>query len=98
MSFRANGTYSATGVETLDDVKLPAMYYGTDPDDPAKVWSLNDLQDNGTGIGTVDIVFADAGSVNRDDLRQVRLMGDELRFEMFHHATYGPLVFELIRD
>jgi hypothetical protein len=35
--------------------------------------------------------------VVRDKLRNIRLMGDQLRFEFFHFGVYGPLTFELNR-
>jgi len=97
MEFRGDGTYSATAVEVVDGFSGPALYYGTDDDDPAKRWRIDDLQASQLGIGIIDIVF-DAGSVNRDPISAIRLMGDRLEFEMMHHGQYGPLVFQLVRD
>jgi hypothetical protein len=97
MTFRADGTYSASASEILDEERTVAMYYGIDDDSPLKTYSLDDLQANGKGRGTIDIDFGQ-GSVNRDDLRNVALMGDELQFEFWHRATYGPLTFQLKRS
>jgi hypothetical protein len=97
MTFRSDGTYSATSGEILDAQAMVAMYYGTDDDSSRKVYSLDDLQANGKGRGTIDIDFG-LGSVNRDELRNVALMGDDLQFEYWHQGTYGPLTFRLKRS
>jgi hypothetical protein len=97
LKFRADGTYSSVGSEVLDGSRQPAMYYGTDADDPDKVWRIDDLQASGLGVGIIDIVFG-GDSVNRDPISGIRLMGDQLQFELMHHAMYGPLVFQLVRD
>jgi hypothetical protein len=97
LAFRADGTYSSVASEVLDGSKQPAMYYGTDADDPDKVWRIDDLQDSGLGVGIIDIVFG-GDSENRDEISAIRLMGDRLEFEMMHRGAYGPLVFQLVRD
>jgi hypothetical protein len=99
LAFRPDGTYSSTG-ELLDFHLIPGMYYGTDNDDPGKRWRIDDVQASGLGAGFIDIAFgaAGGGSVNHDPVSAVRLMGDRLEFEMLHHGTYGPLVFQLVRD
>jgi hypothetical protein len=97
LTFRADGTYSSRVGEVLDAYPVPAMYYGTDDDDPDKRWRIDDLQASGLGVGIIDIVFG-GGSVNRDTISAIRVVGDRLEFEMMHHGTYGPLVFQLIRD
>jgi hypothetical protein len=96
LTFRADGTYSSVVGEVLDSFPVPAVYYGTDADDPDKRWRVDDLQASGLGVGIIDIVF-DGDSVNRDPISGIRLMGDQLQFELMHHARYGPLVFQLIR-
>ena len=96
LTFRADGTYSSTVGEVLDSIPLPAMYYGTDADDPAKKWRIDDLHASGLGVGTIDIFFG-SNSVNCDPISAIRLMGDRLQFEMMHQGTYGPLVFQLVR-
>ena len=97
MTFRADGTYSAVSTEVLDGQEMIAMYYGMDEDSPAKKYELNDLQANLKGVGDIDVVF-DQGSVNRDDLRNVALMGDKLQFDYVHAGVYGPLTFRLHRS
>ena len=94
-AFDADGTYSAHTGEELDGVRMIALYYGSDDDAPLKKYAITDLQDSGLGIGEIDIYF-DTGTV-RDSLRNVRLMGDKLEFEMFHDNRYGPLTFRLAR-
>ena len=97
-TFRADGTYSAKSPESFDGVQMVAMYYGIDADSPSKRYRLNDLQDNQQAIGDIDIVFdVDATSANRDDLRHITLMGDKLKFELFHALVYGPVTFQLTR-
>jgi len=97
MTFRSDGTYSARSDDVLDGQDMIAMYYGMDEDSPNKVWHLVDVHDDGTASGTIDIVF-DVGSVNRDEIRQIRLMGDKLQFEYWHFKTYGPVLFQLKRS
>src|SRR5262249_54620823 len=71
MTFRSDGTYSARSDDVLDGQDMIAMYYGMDEDSPNKVCHLVDVHDDGTASGTIDIVF-DVGSVNRDEIRQIR--------------------------
>lgn len=93
ITFRADGTYSGVALAGSDQ---PAFYYGTDDDSPEKGYELNDLQDDGEGIGHIDIVFW-ALNTNRGDLRDIRLMDDQLQFEFFHRGQYGPLTYQLYR-
>lgn len=94
ITFRADGTYTGVAEETAEG--YPAFYYGTDDDAPEKVYELNDLQDDLEGIGQIDIFFF-VGSVNRGELRNIRLTGNELEFEFFHRGEYGPLLYQLYR-
>jgi hypothetical protein len=94
--FRDDGTYSAASQANQLGNWQPAFYYGTDEDSPAKLYELNDLQDSLKGIGQIDIVFS-ADSVNRGELRNIKLMGDQLEFEFFHRGEYGPLTYRLYR-
>jgi hypothetical protein len=48
-------------------------------------------------VGQIDVVFGPEPGV-RDELRNVRLMGDQLEFELFHMAQYGPVTFQLYRQ
>lgn len=97
VTFRADGTYSARALVSGDDPALhdPAFYYGTDDDSPEKLYALNDLQD-GLGTGQIDIVFWE-GNINRGELSNVELMGNQLQFEFFHRGEYGPLTYQLYR-
>jgi hypothetical protein len=94
-TFNADGTYSATTHEELDGVQMIALYYGSDEDSPLKKYAITDFQASRLGAGEIDIYFA-KGTL-RDSLRNVRLMGDNLEFEMFHQGRYGPLTFQLSR-
>jgi hypothetical protein len=93
ITFRDDGTYSSYALSGSTE---PALYYGTDEDSPEKVYDLNDLQDDLEGIGQIDIFFW-AGNVNRGELRNIALMGNQLEFEFFHRGQYGPLTYQLYR-
>jgi hypothetical protein len=96
ITFRDDGTYS--GVAQLNQLGdwQPAFYYGTDEDSPEKRYELNDLQDSLKGIGQIDIFFWE-GNTSRGDLRNIKLMGDQLEFEFFHGGQYGPLTYRVYR-
>lgn len=94
--FNADGTYSAVSHEILDGTEMIALYYGMDEDSSKKRYALTDFQASGLGIGEIDVVF-DVATTVRDELRNIRLMGDKLEFEMFHFGEYGPLTFQLYR-
>ena len=97
VTLRDDGTYSAHAlVNAFVDPGQPAFYYGTDEDSPFKQYAVLDFQESGLGIGQIDIYFF-PGSVNRGDLRNIRLMGDQLEFEFFHRSQYGPLTYRLYR-
>ena len=96
VTLRSDGTYSAMTTEAPDGISEPAFYYGSDEDSPEKRYWINDLQDDLEGTGEIDVYFG-PGNVVRDELRNIRLMGDQLRFEFFHFRVYGPLTFELSR-
>ena len=98
VTLREDGTYSAASTEVLDGADMIALYYGTDNDYPAKLYAINDFQDSRLGIGQIDVVFYGAEPGVRDELRNVRLMGDQLEFELFHMRDYGPVTFELYRQ
>jgi hypothetical protein len=95
VTFRDDGTYSAVTTEELDGQHMIALYYGTDDDSPLKKYAINDFQDSRLGVGQIDIFFGT--DVNRDELRNIRLMGDKLEFEVFHQLQYGPITFQLTR-
>jgi hypothetical protein len=61
------------------------------------VYAVLDLQDSRLGVGQIDIAF-DLDPAVRDGLRNIRLMGDKLEFEMFHFEQYGPITFRLYRQ
>jgi len=96
-TFRADGTYSAQSDEVLDGTQMTALGYGTDPDSPRKIYAINDFQASQLGLGQIDVVFDDgSGSVVRDELRSIRLMGDKLEFDLFHLSQY-TVTFQLRR-
>jgi len=95
-TFRDDGTYSASSSEILDGDNMIAMYYGTDADSSLKKYAINDLQASNLGLGQIDVVF-DQNNVVRDELRNIRLMGSNLEFELFHLTQYGPITFQLRR-
>lgn len=97
ITFRSDGSYRSSTNEVLDGTRMTALYYGTDGDFPQNRYAITDLQASGLGLGEIDIYFDVAGSVTRDDLRNIRLMGDKLELEMFHRHEYGPLTLRLTR-
>jgi hypothetical protein len=98
LTFKGDGTYAAMGDTKADGYQYPAFYYGTDGESPTRTYALNDLQDSLKGVGQIDIVFDDgSGSIVRDELRNIKLMGDRLEFEFFHFSQYGPVTFRLYR-
>ena len=68
-------------------------------DDPSKLYAINDFQDSGLGHRSDRrrLRFGPEPGV-RDSLRNVRLMGDQLEFEVFHMDDYGPITFQLYRQ
>jgi hypothetical protein len=96
-TLRGDGTYSARSDEVLDGMEMTALGYGTDPDSPRKIYAINDFQASRLGVGQIDVVFDDgSGSVVRDELRNVRLMGDKLEFDLYHFSQYA-VTFQLNR-
>jgi hypothetical protein len=56
-----------------------------------------DLHASRLGLGQVDVVFDDgSGSVVRDELRSIRIMGDKLEFDLYHFSQYA-VTFQLNR-
>jgi hypothetical protein len=98
ITFRSDGTYSAISTEVLDGQDMNAMYYGSERDAPNKRWAVVDLTDSGTGAGQIDIVWDEHNETVRDELRNVELMADKLRFDFLHFQRYGPVTFELRRS
>jgi len=96
-TLRSDGTYSAKSGEVLDGNEMTALGYGTDPDSPRKIYAINDFQASRLGVGQIDVVFDDgSGSVVRDELRSIRLMGDKLEFDLYHFSQFA-VTFQLNR-
>jgi len=88
-----DGAFTARTDEALDGNKMVALYYPSDLS--AKTFQINDFQASRLGIGQID-VGSDPTSPARLDLRNVRLMGDKLEFEVFN-GEYGPITFRVSR-
>jgi hypothetical protein len=94
--FTEDGHYSARCIyQEPADCPCRALYYGTDLEDPLKVWSL-DTTDGVTANGLIDIIYwypPDAAyeSGHQGYLADVELdaTGDRLRFD-FMYDEYGP--------
>jgi hypothetical protein len=97
ITFRNNGNYSAKSGEQLDFRDMNAMYYGTEDDNASKKFSINNVQ-SGVGSGNIVIWFGNSGTTTNDDLKNVKLMGNKLSFEILHLKQYGPLTFQLNRQ
>lgn len=101
--FADDGHYSARCIDQEPaDCPCRALYYGTDLDDPLKVWSL-DTTDGVTTNGLIDIIYwypPDAAyeSGHQGYLVDVELdaTGDRLRFDLMYDE-YGPIHYELER-
>ncbi len=94
-TFHEDGTYSAVTDEVLDGSRMIALYYGSDEDSPLKTYAITDFQASRLGVGQIDIYFFQK-SIVRGSLRNVRLMGDQLEFEVFNRE-YGPVTFQVSR-
>jgi hypothetical protein len=99
VTFRSDGTYSATSDEVLDFVPMTAMYYGSNLDNPNKTYAVKNLNGDMTGDGEINITWdATSSQTSRGGLRNVKLMGSKLSFEFFHFNQYGPVTFQLYRQ
>ncbi|MEO7664518.1 MAG: hypothetical protein ABIV26_05275 [Candidatus Limnocylindrales bacterium] len=96
VEFHADETYDATSQPIQLGQWQAAFYHGSDTPNAAKRYHLDDVLDDGTGSGEIDITF-DTGSVVRGELRNIVWMGDRLDFEFFHFGTIGPISFQLVR-
>jgi hypothetical protein len=94
ITLRDDGTYGARSQTNQAGPPQPAFYYGSDEESPEKRYELNDFQDSLKGVGQIDIWF-NKGNTNRGELRNIKLMGDQLEFEFFHRGEYGPLTYRL---
>lgn len=98
-TFRADGTYSAAALSS----NQPALYYGTDDDNPNKRYLLNNVFTNGDGVGWIDVCFTATGTCNstRGELSAVRVCsnGGRLDFDVFAvwNGRRGPLTYRLVR-
>jgi hypothetical protein len=94
--FLASGAYSAdaAGINS-------ATYYGSDMDNPAKVWSLTDLLANGEAVGRMTVWWESAGTVQEGELDSIRVSedGTQLGFRFWRTwaGRYGPIEYDLQR-
>jgi hypothetical protein len=86
VTFGSDGTYSADAPERLDGEEMVPFYWDDEEDSPAKTYTIDDLQDSLKGVGTMGHL----------ELRNIRLMGDLLEFEVFERE-YGPVTVRLSR-
>ncbi|MDP1829612.1 MAG: hypothetical protein Q8L48_40470 [Archangium sp.] len=99
-TFRADGTYSAAALGG----NQPALYYGTDADNPNKRYLLNNIFTNGDGVGWLDVCFAATGtcSSTRGELSAVRVCSSGARLDFDFFAVWngrrGPITYRLQRD
>ena len=97
IEFKADGTYSAKYIDTgPTNPKMPALYYGTDADNPAKTYSITNFLDNGTAIGTI-VIYFDTGTRTTGGLRDIALTGNTLTMNFWHRDTTGPVRLDLVR-
>lgn len=91
----STGHYSCYNVDTD---RMPALYYGTDDDDPRKQIKLTDIRADSKAVGDIVIVFG-IGTTNTDDIKDLCFSEnyDSLYFNIWHHGKYGPLEAKLKR-
>lgn len=94
LQLRADGTYSARTDESFDGSSVTSTYPGTNQESPFKTYEVNDIQADMEGIGQMDVVWAYDVAGTRLQLQNIRLMGDELRFEL---GSSQPMTFRLKR-
>lgn len=98
ITFKSDGTYTASSNEVLDGRSTFPMYYGGQQDSPKDTYSVDNFQ-NGLGSGVFNIVFTDgSGSVVPEDMQNIKLMGNKLSFNFKHFNKYGPLNYQLTRQ
>ena len=96
--FRADGTRQrAARARRPSGRRRRRRTIGVDDDRPLKKRRINYFQASNKGVGGIHIAF-DLKGVVRDELRNVKLMGDQLEFELFHMGQYGPVLLQLFRD
>jgi hypothetical protein len=95
ITLRADGTYLANSDEVLDGMEMRALYYPIDDGDPGNQWVVAEVVG---GIGRGEIRLVESGYTNVDVLREIKLMGDVLVFEVFNPGTAGPRVYTLLRE
>lgn len=93
VEFRADGTYSAH----CGNSACAAMYWGVDSDSADKKYSIDTVNESGTGFGQIAIGFS-GGNVGKGELRNITfdVGGNNLSFNLWY-GTYGPLDFVLAR-
>lgn len=97
LTFRADGSYSGHALTAPPTHEpLAALYWGSDQDLPSKTYVMHDLQDDGTGRGEITIA-AYTGETTRADIKNLRLMGNSLTFEVFS-GSRGPVTYRLTRE
>jgi hypothetical protein len=75
-----------------------ALYFGPDGDAPDKHYSVDDIEEDGEAVGTIDINLGSGNSV-RNRLEAIVLSADlnHLRFYYLYCGQYGPLQYDLHR-
>ncbi|MFN0029346.1 MAG: hypothetical protein ACKV2O_19495 [Acidimicrobiales bacterium] len=99
VEFRADGTYSVSSSSG------PGFYYGSNLDDPNKVYAVTGSYPDGQpGSGTLRITWGNPNLPNPQtvgDLTQVRFSdnSDQLHLEFWStwSGRYGPIVYDLTR-
>jgi hypothetical protein len=92
--FDSDGRYSAFS----DDGSVPALYYGTDDDDPRKTFDLDDIKANGASAGSIVILFPSGNAVT-DTIKTLTITPDgaTLKMTVYHNVQFGPISYNLKR-
>lgn len=97
--FDDDASYNAWSSEKLDgNISYGGFYsYSIAGEDSNKIYGITSLQ-NGLGQGFLDIAHPNGSTVQRGDLRNIRLDANTLKFDFYHRQKYGPLTFMLERQ
>jgi hypothetical protein len=91
-TFEPNGHYSA---HCRNSGSCAAFYYGSDDESTGKTYVIDDIQDSGKGIGSLQ-VLSNGGGFGQIDLKHISLSDDltSLTFESWN-GKYGPVTYDL---
>jgi hypothetical protein len=95
--FRASANYSAANFTGMG----PALYYGTDDENPRKKYEVNDIHTNGDGKGIIVVTF-NANSGNEGEIDRIRVCNNGQQLDFVFFPTWlgriGPFEYRLAKE